>query len=510
MEIFSLAFIVIMVVLSGAIAYFGDVIGRKIGKKKLKIWKLRPKHTAAIATGLFGALTTLIGIIILAESSEQVRVWILEGNKARTELVATQKKLQGLQGDLEGTNAKLTKSINDLTKSTKQNAEISKKNAELGKKTGELQSSINQLQASIGGLKNKLDSANSQLASVKGENSKVQAEFLRSKKNNAEILKINKDVQKQNLQLMSDNQIIQRDAEKLKGEIAGLKKERDDLEALRKELEEQLVKVSDNQKIEFAKRAKELEEAEGKLDSANRELANIQSQLSILRIDLENSNQGLLSSRINPMIFSMQDELARVPVPTRLNQTEARALLLGAIDRASQTAAARGASPVPGSQDFVSFIQRPSNQGQVSADAQFKAVSAALEGAGEPKLLILRTLFNTFRGEYIPLDAIVAKNPVIYKQGEMIFEFRVDGHLTDSEIANKISDTVRGPLREKVLKDGLIPAIGTEKPLGEISNDVVLKMVQQIRASQVVVRVQLLAATQIRAGDPLKVDFRLR
>lgn len=510
MEIFSLAFIVIMVVLSGAIAYFGDVIGRKIGKKKLKIWKLRPKHTAAIATGLFGAMTTLVVILILAVSSEQVRVWILEGNKARTELVATQKKLEGLQKDLEGTSGKLSDSIRDLAKSTKQNEEISKKNADLSRKTGELQSSINQLQSSIGGLREKLSSANSQLASVKAANSKVQAEFTRSKNNNAEIIKVNKEVQKQNLQLMSDNQIIQRDADNLKKEIAGLKKERDDLETLRKELETQLENVSRTQKVEFAKRAQELAEAEGKLSDANRELSNIQNQLSILRIDLENSNQGLLISRVNPMIFSMQDELARVQVSPRMNQAEARALLLGAIDRASQTAAARGASPVPGGQDFVTFIERPSNQGTVSAETQFKAIAAALEGSSEEKLLILRTLFNTFRGEYVPLDAVVAKNPVIYKQGEMIFEFRVDGHLSDSEIANKISDTVRGPLREKVLKDGLIPAIGTDKPLGEISNDVVLKMVQQIKASQVVVRVQLLAAAQIRAGDPLKVDFRLR
>ena len=42
----GVALIVILLVASGLIAYAGDYVGRKAGKKKLSIFNLRPKYTS--------------------------------------------------------------------------------------------------------------------------------------------------------------------------------------------------------------------------------------------------------------------------------------------------------------------------------------------------------------------------------------------------------------------------------------------------------------------------------
>ena len=58
----------LLVLLGGIVAYLGDTIGRTIGKKRLKFWRLRPKHTAALGTFLAGMTGTALTIAALAFS----------------------------------------------------------------------------------------------------------------------------------------------------------------------------------------------------------------------------------------------------------------------------------------------------------------------------------------------------------------------------------------------------------------------------------------------------------
>ena len=42
--------IAVMILTGGAIAFIGDKLGTKIGKKRLSIFGLRPRHTSIIVT----------------------------------------------------------------------------------------------------------------------------------------------------------------------------------------------------------------------------------------------------------------------------------------------------------------------------------------------------------------------------------------------------------------------------------------------------------------------------
>ena len=65
--------IVILILLGGLIAPFGDLLGTKIGKSRFSILKLRPKKTATIVTIITGGFISSISIGLLILVSEEFR-----------------------------------------------------------------------------------------------------------------------------------------------------------------------------------------------------------------------------------------------------------------------------------------------------------------------------------------------------------------------------------------------------------------------------------------------------
>ena len=65
--------IVLLILLGGLIAPFGDLLGTKIGKARFSILKLRPKKTATIVTILTGGFISSISIGLLLLVSEEFR-----------------------------------------------------------------------------------------------------------------------------------------------------------------------------------------------------------------------------------------------------------------------------------------------------------------------------------------------------------------------------------------------------------------------------------------------------
>ena len=65
--------IIILILLGGLIAPFGDLLGTKIGKARFSILKLRPKKTATIVTIITGGFISAISIGLLILVSEEFR-----------------------------------------------------------------------------------------------------------------------------------------------------------------------------------------------------------------------------------------------------------------------------------------------------------------------------------------------------------------------------------------------------------------------------------------------------
>ena len=62
---YGVLLILVLVITGGAIAFIGDRLGSKVGKKKLSLFGLRPRHTSIIVTIVTGILitTTTLGVM---------------------------------------------------------------------------------------------------------------------------------------------------------------------------------------------------------------------------------------------------------------------------------------------------------------------------------------------------------------------------------------------------------------------------------------------------------------
>ena len=108
---FGIALIAILAITGGAIAYIGDKLGTKVGKKKLTMFGLRPKHTSIVVTIITGILITVSTIGILTLVSRDVRTALFGMEALKTELSA-------LSSEVVAQNTELDRSRHELEAKT--------------------------------------------------------------------------------------------------------------------------------------------------------------------------------------------------------------------------------------------------------------------------------------------------------------------------------------------------------------------------------------------------------
>lgn len=64
----------VLALMGGAIAFVGDKLGTKVGKRRISLWGMRPKHTSILVTIVTGILIALMTIGVMSVLSENVRV----------------------------------------------------------------------------------------------------------------------------------------------------------------------------------------------------------------------------------------------------------------------------------------------------------------------------------------------------------------------------------------------------------------------------------------------------
>jgi len=117
---YSLILISTVIIISGLIAFVGDWVGLKIGKKRVTIFGLRPHSTAIFITIISGILIAIITVTILAISSNDVKTALFGMEELK-------EKLFYLSREVELRNTQLSSTKEDLKKKTTQLQEMEEK-----------------------------------------------------------------------------------------------------------------------------------------------------------------------------------------------------------------------------------------------------------------------------------------------------------------------------------------------------------------------------------------------
>ena len=121
---YSLILVFTVIIISGLIAFVGDWVGLKIGKKRVTIFGLRPHSTAIFITIISGILIAIITVTILAISSNDVRTALFGMEELK-------EKLFNLSREVELRNTQLSSTKEDLKEKTTQLQEMEEKYQEL-------------------------------------------------------------------------------------------------------------------------------------------------------------------------------------------------------------------------------------------------------------------------------------------------------------------------------------------------------------------------------------------
>lgn len=152
-----------LMLVAGLIAYISDVLGRKMGRKRLTVLHLRPRTTATLGTVLTGMFITVVTIMLFAIVNENVYDALFRVEKLKIDIL----DLQNEVGDLQNERAVLQAERTDLLQTK---SELTEKIGQYTNERKELMKQVVGLRSRLTGLETKLIRREQEYAELKGSN----------------------------------------------------------------------------------------------------------------------------------------------------------------------------------------------------------------------------------------------------------------------------------------------------------------------------------------------------
>lgn len=213
---YGLYLIAVLVVTGGVIAFIGDRLGTKIGKKRLSIFGLRPRHTSNVITVITGFIITALTIGIMSAASENVRTALFGMEELNANLASKQQELETLSDELIIAKNEYQKANDDLQKSKVEVDNLQKEQTELKEESDRLKEGNDKLELANA----KLISDNSDLSN---KNDDLTSTNDKLNKDNENLTKSNSELSENNEALKSDNQKLEERNENLRDGIVAIR-----------------------------------------------------------------------------------------------------------------------------------------------------------------------------------------------------------------------------------------------------------------------------------------------
>ncbi|MBP2650007.1 MAG: hypothetical protein H6Q74_832 [Firmicutes bacterium] len=211
---YGVILIAVLAIMGGLIAYIGDKLGTKVGKRKLSVFGLRPKHTSILVTIITGIMIATVTLGVMALVSNDVRTALFGMETLKAELFSLTKEVSDKNVELDTSRAEYDKKNEEYKLLTEKInttlAELARISSELAAVTSERDRTMAELQRVQGSLdksqyevetlqatKKQLDA---RVASLNQSKDKLQSdvtslnELTGSLKKNIEVMRVGKMV----------------------------------------------------------------------------------------------------------------------------------------------------------------------------------------------------------------------------------------------------------------------------------------------------------------------------
>lgn len=135
---FSIFLIILLLMMSGLIAYLGDQLGSKVGKARISLFNLRPKATAVLISSATGILISAFTLLILYLSFEDARIILTGLDRIKKEMKTASTELQIKNREMEGLEQEKKRLDEDISRLKTEKEELVKTVEKYSKITREL------------------------------------------------------------------------------------------------------------------------------------------------------------------------------------------------------------------------------------------------------------------------------------------------------------------------------------------------------------------------------------
>lgn len=223
---YGIVLIAVLVATGGIIAFIGDRLGTKIGKKRLSLFGLRPRYTSTIVTIFTGFLITATTLGIMSVISRDVRTALFGMEQLNKDLQTSRENLYLVSNSLEKVQAELENSRQEVSSLQleqrsliEKNSELSDENTSLTEKNSELfeeNSSLSEKNSELFEQNSTLSERNSELSeqnlslteknsSLSEQNSELSNENTSLTEKNSALIDMNSDLADKNSELSKEN-----------------------------------------------------------------------------------------------------------------------------------------------------------------------------------------------------------------------------------------------------------------------------------------------------------------
>ena len=533
----------LLVPVSGFVAWAGDRIGHKIGKRRHSLLGLRPRHTATLMTVLAGMAISLFSFGLMYASVPTFRRVLTEGATlyATNRLLKRENRvLQGGVAEQRAAVARLNNEVvqartgRDAAVAAQNNALVAQKTAEAGLIGAKRQ--VRDAQSDLQTAQENLDQARGGLAKTQSELREKQRRIAEAGKRVAEAQK--RVVQAQGRARVAEQQVVlavrrRKSVERAAEQVAAFAREQRDR--------------ADKQAALAQSARQEVERQQTRLGQLGAEVGALEMRRTRLISALDESLSNTFDLRQSRITYEVGEEVDRLSLPAGLDPAQAQRELARLIARAADKAAARGAKAAPGASQSrtVLLVSRqpaaasgeagPTHEG-VAAPASgagsreesgglslaneetlVGAAAAAVAQAGDDVAVLVVAAANAVEGEPVPIELRTYRNRRVLKQNTVIGRITLDGSRPPAAVADALYAFLRRDVRRQLLDSGIIPpspgarerpADGDESVV-QIGGGQWLKLLDEVRQTGPDAQVVVRAASDLRAADRVTLRFEV-
>ena len=166
---YGLGLVLVLITTGGIVAYWGDKIGRRIGKKRLSLFGLRPRHTSIVITIITGILISTATLTILAVVSQDVRTALFGMKELQQALANSRQRLSVLKTELTQKSNEVGELSRAITQKTEEYRKLSEKLLVVQKERDEVSAEYRKIQLAYEKTSLELSQAQEKAAALRSQ-----------------------------------------------------------------------------------------------------------------------------------------------------------------------------------------------------------------------------------------------------------------------------------------------------------------------------------------------------